>query len=315
MHLAKVAFTAALAAVLLLPADGVAADVKGSKDHPLVSRYEGAAITRYGQVEFDEYALVLGKYKGREIGDHQTVEGRVTKIIYEIDKSRTTLEVFRNYQTALTGAGFQVLFTCKDKECGSRDFGYGVHGGILGGSPKGQRFLAAKLVRPEGTAYVSLYIKKAYEIGGAKQNTVYVGLDVIESKEMETDKVTVDAEAMAKGIEAEGHIAIYGVYFDTGSDKVKAESAEALAEIAKLLAAKPELKLLVVGHTDNQGKLAYNMDLSRRRAASVVAALVEQHGIAAARLTPGGVGFLAPVASNRGEAGRTLNRRVELVER
>ena len=315
MHSMKIAVTAVLAVILLYPAADAAADVAGSKDHPLVSRYEGAAITRYEQVEFDEYALVLGKYKGREIGDHRTVEGRVTKIIYEIDKSRTTLEVFRNYQTALAGAGFEILFACKDKECGDRNFGYGVHGGRLGGSPNGQRFLSARLVRPEGTAYVSLYVKKAYEIGGSKKNTVYVGLDVIETREMETDKVTVDADAMAKGLEAEGHIAIYGVYFDSGSDRIKPESAEALGEIARLMAARPGLDLLVVGHTDNQGKLDYNMDLSRRRAAAVVAALVEQHGIGAARLTPAGVGFLAPVASNHGEAGRALNRRVELVER
>lgn len=310
----KHAWPVALAAVLLFPA-GVAADVKGSRDHPLVSRYEGAVITRYGQVEFDEYALVLGKFKGSNIGKHRTVEGRVTRIVYAIDKSRTTLEVFRNYQTALAGEGFEILFTCKNKECGRHNFGYGVHGGKLAGSPNDQRFLAARLVRPEGAAYVSLYIKKAYEIGGSKKNTVYVGLDVIESREMETGMVTVDAEAMAKGIEAEGHIAIYGIHFDTGSDRLQEKSAGALEEIARLLAAKPDLNLLVVGHTDNQGKLDYNMDLSRRRAAAVVGALVERHGIAAARLTPGGVGFLAPVASNRDEAGRALNRRVELVER
>ena len=71
----------------------------------------------------------------------------------------------------------------------------------------------------------------------------------------------------------------------------------------------------MVGHTDNQGGLDYNMDLSRRRAGAVVAALTEQHGIAADRLRPAGVGPLAPAATNDTEEGRSLNRRVELVKR
>jgi len=306
----------AFIAFLVLPtADSAAKDVKGSKDHPLVTRYEGAAITRYRQDKFDEYTLVLGKYKGREVGEHQKIEGQITRIVYEIDKSRTTLEVFRNYETALTGAGFEILFTCSDRDCGGMDFSYSIHGGDLGGSPDGQRYLAAKLARPEGTAYVSLYIKKAYEIGGPMRDTVYASLHVVESKEMETGKVTVDADAIGKGLDAEGHIAIYGIYFDSDSDKLKAESNEALNEISKLMKARADLGLLVVGHTDNQGKLAYNMDLSKRRAAAVVKALTEKHGIKGSRLTPAGVGFLAPVASNRGDDGRALNRRVELVER
>lgn len=294
-----------------------AADVKGSKDHPLVSRYEGGQIVKYAQVKFDEYTLLLGKAKARKSGEHQTVEGSVTQIRYQIDKERTTLEVFRNYQQALTDAGFETLFSCRNKECGGRDFGLVVipYDGIMSDNYNDQRFLAAKLTRPEGTAYVSLYIVKAYNIGGAKKDNVYVQLDIIETAEMETGMVTVDAEAMGKGLDAEGHIAIYGIFFDSGSDKVKPASDEALGEIAKLMKARPDLKLLVVGHTDNQGDLNYNMDLSKRRAAAVVKTLTKSHNIATARLSPAGVAFLAPVASNRGDAGRGQNRRVELVAR
>lgn len=316
MHARITPFLAVLT-VLALSISGAATakDIKGSKDHPLVSRYEGAAITRYKQDKFDEYTLVTGKFNGREMGDHQKLEGKITSIVYEIDKSRTTLEVYKNYEAALTGAGFEILYSCSDKECGGYDFSYGIHGGILGGSPDRQRYLAAKLSSPEGTAYVSLYIKKAYEIGGPMKDTVYASLQVVEAAAMETDKVKVDADAIGKGLDSEGHIAIYGIYFDSGSDKLKPESDEALGEIAKLMKARPDLGLLVVGHTDNQGKLDYNMDLSNRRAAAVAKALTEKHGVEAARLTPAGVGFLAPVASNRGDAGRALNRRVELVER
>jgi outer membrane protein OmpA-like peptidoglycan-associated protein len=311
-------FTLLLALTAPLAGTSLAAgDVKGSADHPLVSRYEGAQIVQYSQEKFDEYTLLLGKAKGRKPGDHQTVEGKVTKIRYVIDKERTTLEVYRNYEKALADAGFETLFACKNNDCGGRDFSMVVipYDGLMSDNYNDQRFLAAKLSRPEGTAYVSLYIVKAYNIGGPKKDNVYVQLDIVEAAPMETDKVTVDADAIGKGLDAEGHIAIYGIYFDTDSDKLKPESDAALAEIGKLMKARPELELLVVGHTDNQGKLNYNMDLSKRRAASVVKALTEGHGVDASRLTPAGVGFLAPVASNRGDEGRALNRRVELVER
>jgi outer membrane protein OmpA-like peptidoglycan-associated protein len=89
----------------------------------------------------------------------------------------------------------------------------------------------------------------------------------------------------------------------------------AAGALAKLMKARPDLRLPVVGHTDNQGRLDYNMDLSRRRAAALDEALAQSHGIDTARLTPVGVGFLAPVASNHDDRGRAANRRVELVER
>jgi len=84
-------------------------------------------------------------------------------------------------------------------------------------------------------------------------------------------------------------------------------------KIAKLLKSTPSLRLHVAGHTDNQGKSDYNPDLSRRRAASVVAELTGKHGIAANRLDAFGCGMYSPVASNDAEDGRAKNRRVELV--
>ncbi len=71
----------------------------------------------------------------------------------------------------------------------------------------------------------------------------------------------------------------------------------------------------MVGHTDNVGTFEFNEDLSKRRAASVVAELASFHGITAERMTPLGASFMAPVDSNASEEGRAKNRRVELVAR
>ena len=123
----------------------------------------------------------------------------------------------------------------------------------------------------------------------------------------------VDAAAMAKGLGETGHIALYGIYFDTDKAVVKPESRPTLEQIAKLLTGQPQLNVFIVGHTDNQGAYEYNLDLSRRRAEAVAAELVKNFRIVPARLRAAGVGFLAPVGSNANEGGRALNRRVELV--
>lgn len=127
-------------------------------------------------------------------------------------------------------------------------------------------------------------------------------------------KQEVDASEMQTALKQEGRIALYGIYFDTGKSEVKPESEPALEQIAALLARDPDLRLHVVGHTDNVGDVAMNMDLSRRRAVAVVQALVAKRGVAQGRMRPDGVGPLAPVASNDTEAGRAKNRRVELVK-
>ena len=139
-------------------------------------------------------------------------------------------------------------------------------------------------------------------------------LDIVEAKPMETNMVTVSAGEMATGIAAAGSVALYGILFDTNSATVKPESMSTLDEIAKLLKGQPGLRLLVVGHTDNIGTFELNMDLSQRRAASVVQTLTSKFGADPKRLTPVGVSFASPVASNKTDEGKAKNRRVQLVE-
>ena len=139
-------------------------------------------------------------------------------------------------------------------------------------------------------------------------------LDIVEAKPMETNMVTVSAGEMATGIAATGSVALYGILFDTNSATVKSESMSTLDEIAKLLKGQPGLRLLVVGHTDDIGTFEFNMDLSQRRAASVVQTLTAKFGADPKRLTPVGVSFASPVASNKTDEGKAKNRRVQLVE-
>jgi outer membrane protein OmpA-like peptidoglycan-associated protein len=140
-------------------------------------------------------------------------------------------------------------------------------------------------------------------------------LDVVEIVGMQDKLVVADAGALAQGLERDGKVSVYGIYFDTDKAEIKPESKPALDAMAQLLKERADLKLFVVGHTDMSGGLAHNRSLSEARARAVVKALVDNYGIAAARLEGYGVGPLAPTASNASPTGRAQNRRVELVAR
>jgi OOP family OmpA-OmpF porin len=115
-----------------------------------------------------------------------------------------------------------------------------------------------------------------------------------------------------------GRVATQGIYFDTGSERIRPESTPTLKEIAAMLKEHSDLRLTIEGHTDNVGAAAANQTLSEKRAAAVKAALVSQFGADADRLeTKGletkGLGATKPLASNNSPEGRQQNRRVELV--
>ncbi len=304
-------------------------DSPGSADHPAVTRYTGSIIDGYEVRDFDEYTLPIGPAVKDAASQpvpskKETLEGKITRILYRGPEGRSTLEILRNYQAALEAAGFEILFTCADKDCGRlfhwifyKEREQRILNTKTSGSafdiPQDLRYLAAKGPIGGVTAHVSVLV--AFDAGFSKLSKRPVTLlEIIEPKAMDTGMVTVKADAMAKGIDATGHIAIYGVYFDTDSADIKPESSPTLQEISKLLQDRLSLKLQVVGHTDSQGGYEHNMDLSRRRADAVAASLAGNHGIDGGRLRAAGVGPLAPVASNDTPEGRARNRRVELVK-
>lgn len=320
MNHARIFPAALLLALQLMTAPSQAADVKGSRDHPVISRYAGSSIISYEQRDFDEATVFIKaldkppKNNGLTQDNHIALEGRVTKIGYETPKGRSTLEVIKNYETELKKAGFDILFSCKNEQCGKgmhRHFG--DSNSFFIGTQDDARYLAASLKKDKGDIYVKIYLSRAYNIGGPKKDNLYSTVEVIKLKGIETGMVTVDANAMSKKIAETGKVALYGIYFDSGKTVVKAESQPALEQIALLMKNQPALKIIVVGHTDNQGALDLNMTLSQQRAAAVLAELVKR-GVKANRLKSWGIAYLSPVASNRSEEGRAKNRRVELVE-
>ncbi len=274
-------FVAGLLIGLSAPfAAGQDQDVEGSKDHPLISRYPGSYIAKYLTKEFDEFTLPLGPVdEENTITKNQPLEGKITRIVYVAPAGRTVLEVFRNYQAALKKGGFETLFTCGPQGCGSTIANAYANSGDSAdywGPEHGIHYISAKLARPEGDVYVSLLVDDQ-----GPDSRANAELYVIEVKPMESGLITVNAASLANDINRTGHASVYGIYFDTGKADIKPESDATMNEIAKLLQGDPTLKLYVVGHTDNQGALDLNMDLSRRRAEAVLAALTTKYAVPA----------------------------------
>jgi outer membrane protein OmpA-like peptidoglycan-associated protein len=101
------------------------------------------------------------------------------------------------------------------------------------------------------------------------------------------------------------------VEFENNSAKIRPQSDTILQAVLTVMKEHPEFtKLSVEGHTDNRGAAGHNLDLSRRRAASVMKWLID-HGVEKARLSSKGLGMQKPIDDNTTDAGRQNNRRVE----
>jgi len=308
--------------IILLLSLSFGADLKGSKDHPLVGRFSGSQVIGYDFREYDEFVIPLGPWtrdkKGRiGLSKSVRVEGKVTRILYLTPKGTSTLQVIRSYERALKKKGFKTLFACSKNACGNffkraPTFANELYEFTITGRMSNQRYISMKLSEQGKEVYVSIYAFRHESPHNRFKKRVLVQVDVVESGELE-ENLIVSAKDIEKGIKEEGHVALYGIYFDTDSHTIKPESEPTLKEIALYLKEHPDVKIFVVGHTDNRGTYRHNLDLSQRRAESVVEWLVKKGGVDRSRLIPVGVGPVAPVSTNLTEEGRAKNRRVELV--
>jgi OmpA-OmpF porin, OOP family len=126
-------------------------------------------------------------------------------------------------------------------------------------------------------------------------------------------RVAAGGKKLYDALAEKGRVATQGIYFDTGSDRIRPESTPTLKEIGAMLKEHPDLKLTIEGHTDNIGSAQSNQALSDQRAAAVRQHLVESYQVDGTRLSAKGYGASRPAAANDTAAGRQQNRRVELV--
>lgn len=308
-------------------------DVEGSKDHPAVTRFPNSCILGYDQTDFNEIRLPLSKVyrSGTEwIADREAkLQGKITQIVYGVNAQKSTLEIIKNYEDALRGAGYEILFSCGSKECSdesymasnylftrddAKSYKY-AKGNIfsysLGATHLDQRYLIAKGQKNGMGITVAIYTSiNAGVVANIKDKPVIL-VKIVEQKAMQTGQVT--AAEIDDAMKKDGKMAFYGINFDLGSDRIKPESESTIKLMADYLNSHRDKSFFIVGHTDNTGTFSNNLTLSEKRSLALVNELKNKHGVSAAQLEAKGVASLCPVASNENEAGKAKNRRVELV--
>jgi len=265
-----------------------AAPALAQLEHPVVKPIRGFVLDK-GESSVKDH----GKFKFAEVdtgGDaHDLIkEGRLWHLKYlkpgldgQPDESFSEVEIVDNYVTATQEMGGQILAPATEDE------------------------LYFSVPRSEGG------VTYAFLLAWDGEYT----LDIVDEKPLEKRLkfARTTADEMRRGLEQQGSVAVYGILFATDSAALQVGAAAILEDVVRVLQANPELNVEVQGHTDTTGSAEHNLELSRRRAATVMQYL-ELYGISADRLTTGGYGETRPLADNSTEAGRAKNRRVELVK-
>jgi OOP family OmpA-OmpF porin len=260
-------------------------DAAECKDSSVLSRMPGCWIEACVAKEFDSLDIFRETEKPDvfDVTKGTPVEGQTSVIEYSCPTGVSSLQIARNAAAALRTAGYSLVMSGKV----TNDVGSHVPAVV---ARKGGQWVQI-LTDTGGRAYVMSAVKES---------------DVRQA-------MTADATTMAASIERTGHVAVYGVAFDSGQSSIKPESGATLAEMVSVLTKNPSWRMRIEGHTDNVGTAALNTGLSVRRAAAVETWLVA-HGVGAARLTHAGYGDSRPVGDNATEHGRAKNRRVEMVK-
>ena len=283
-----------------------------------------AERTVYRDRPFDAYDLPVGPIRARGSGV-ETIRGRVTWAAYRLDDPAISTEaVITGYRERLIGDTFEPIFECEGETCGGFDFRFGA--AVL--PPPAMlldvrdfRQLSVRRAEPEG--YVSVLVSRVQNRVFVQTVAVVPGENTaeVEQAPVATDgseRVPVllpqDERAILERLQADGHVPVNGLVFETGGAELSEGSREALDLLARILTRDSELSVAIVGHSDNVGGLDANIALSQRRAEAVMRALIER-GVVPGQVEARGIGYLAPITSNATEDGREINRRVELVLR
>jgi len=265
-------------------------DVDGAKDSPYISRFEGSHIVWQQTRNFDRYYIL--EVKDHKITNYE-IDGKILRTQYQSTDDHSVFEVASSYKQALQDAGFDVFTQLDEKNC-SVNLGEALYNGEF----SGLNALPREAIKMDNRNYFSYFAAKkhiqgkdVYVVGYVVGDEVpLIMLDVIEAKSLQGGLVTVDD--LTTKMSKKGHLALSGIYFETGKADITAKSAAALKNIADYLNAHKDKKFFIVGHTDNEGDFESNMALSESRAKAVMNELVTNYGVDASQLKAYGVANL-----------------------
>lgn len=271
------------------------------------------------------YALPTARWADGEL-PVEVIDGMVERAAWQIDAPKlSSLDLMQPLRAQLVAMGFEPIFECETMGCGGFDFRFATD--VL---PEPQmhvdlgdfRFLSAERKGTGGRDVVGLMVSRSASKGFvqltravadagpdlfAATNKASAGLDPFVAP-----VIAPAAEAMSELLTG-GAVVLEGLDFGTGAADLSDGRYESLATLAEWLKQNPDKTVALVGHTDASGGLDGNIVISKRRAASVRARLIEVYAVPATQIEAQGVGYLSPIATNLTEEGRQKNRRVEAI--
>ena len=268
------------------------------------------------------YGIPAGPYSQGSV-PKQFVDGSIERTVLRIAGGIPTLELITEFREFFARQGFAEIFICQTKDCGGFDF---LSGMDVAATPEMHvdlgdfRFLSVFRDLGSQVEIVELLASRG-ALNGFVQITAAAGASRFEgpaSKPNEAEKMPREtarsfSAPLAQSIEENGYVVLEGLSFQSGAPNLENIGFPELEELAAFLNERSDTVVALVGHTDAIGSLDSNINLSLQRARSVRNRLVETHGVQSRQVAVQGVGYLAPRATNETEAGRMLNRRVEVV--
>ena len=290
-------------------------------DPPDLGAPAGSEATAKIGPRADHYELPVAAFT-REERPVLSLRGSVIWNAYRLEDPEVTVAaVAQGFREKAGDGQYEILLDCASRICGGFDFRFGIS--LLPAPAMRmdvQNFEQLSIRRVLDNAYASILISRVL-------GAVYVQVVTVEPTDVATPLVAApkppkaaetvaptrpsDPDLMDQLVQ-QGHVQLDGVDFDTGGAQLSDASGIALDRVATLLINAPDLNVVIVGHSDNQGGLDPNIALSRSRADAVLEALVAR-GVAKERLEARGIGYLSPLVSNATPEGRARNRRVEIV--
>ena len=304
---------------------------QGAAAATLELAFPAPAETTASRVEtMTSFRLPVGPFRQGEMTTALT-EGPLAQNAFRIASADlTTLQLMQPLRDQIAKAGFSVIYECETQACGGFDFRYGTD--VL---PEPDmhidlgdfRYLAAEKPGAQGKEYISLVVSRSPQDGFVQMTRVGQSalpeptltastkspLNVARQQTLALPvKPMAPTQGLAAGLEQGGTVVLEDLVFASGSAKLAEGDYASLQALAAWLQANPGKTIALVGHTDASGGLAGNLALSKKRAESVRQSLIKLD-VPGAQVVADGVGYLAPRDSNQTDAGRTRNRRVEVM--
>lgn len=272
--------------------------------------------------KLDSFSPPFGPFVDGAMKTH-SIEGEVRRSAWRIGSSGlTTLQVLAPLRAQLEAGGYTTALDCDQITCGGFDFRFAVE--VLPAPDmyvniRAYRFMSAYMgAAPAPSEVVTLLVSTS-------ATAAYI--QIIQAGDLDGNQVSIETQAavptsvpsaiqstsLDSSLLRKGSVVLSDLDFATGTSDLSEGSFPVLQELAAFFKARDDIRLVLVGHTDSDGALDFNIALSKRRAASVRQRLLDEYGLDESRIFAEGNGYLSPLRTNLDAEGRKANRRVEAI--